>query len=98
MTQSPPDPRTIRLADYQPFAFLLPQVALTFRLAPQATRVLARLEFTPNPARPGRHDLRLHGEALRLISAAVDGRRITVRSGASSVMGAPRLRLHGFTR
>lgn len=76
MTQSPPDPRTIHLADYQPFAFLLPQVALTFRLAPQATRVLARLEFTPNPARPGRHDLRLHGEALRLISAAVDGRAV----------------------
>ncbi len=70
------DPRTIRLADYQPFAFLLPQVALTFRLAPQATRVLARLDFTPNPARPGRHDLRLHGEALRLISVAVDGQAV----------------------
>ena len=76
MTAPEDDPRTIRLADYQPFAFLLPQVALTFRLAPQATRVLARLEFTPNPARPGRHDLRLHGEALRLISAAVDGRAV----------------------
>ena len=67
------DPRTIYLADYQPFPFLLPQVALEFQLAPQATRVRARLAFQPNPARPGRHDLFLHGENLRLIGAKVDG-------------------------
>lgn len=67
------DPRTIRLADYQPFPFLLPQVALTFRLDPLATRVTARLSFTPNPARPGRHDLFLHGEEVELITCRVDG-------------------------
>ncbi|MBE0553122.1 MAG: aminopeptidase N, partial [Rhodobacteraceae bacterium] len=66
------DPRTVYLADYQPFPFLLPQVSLTFRLAPKATRVLTRLEFAPNPARPGRHDLRLQGEELRLIACRLD--------------------------
>ena len=67
------DPRTVHLADYQPFAFLLPQVALAFRLDPQATRVTARLSFAPNPARPGRHDLFLQGEDLILRRCLVDG-------------------------
>ncbi len=71
------DPRTVYLADYQPFPFLLPQVRLDFTLAPMATRVRARLDFAPNPARPGRHDLFLHGEALHLISARVNGAPVT---------------------
>ena len=70
-------PQTIRLADYQPPSHLVEEVALTFRLAPRATRVLSSVRFTPNPARPdalaGRADLRLDGENLRLISAAIDG-------------------------
>jgi aminopeptidase N len=70
------DPRTVYLADYQPYPFVLDQVHLTFRLAPRATRVLARLSFSTNPARPGRHDLRLHGEKLALISASVGGRAL----------------------
>jgi aminopeptidase N len=69
-----PDPQpTVRLADYQPFTHVLDQVGLTFRLTPKATRVLARLSFRPNPARPGRHDLRLDGEGLTLISCRLDG-------------------------
>ncbi|WP_430464518.1 aminopeptidase N [Tabrizicola sp.] len=70
------DPRTVYLVDYQPYPFVLDQVHLTFRLAPRATRVLARLSFAPNPLRPGRHDLRLNGEKLTLISALVDGRKV----------------------
>jgi aminopeptidase N len=70
------DPNTVYLADYQPYPFVLDQVHLTFRLAPRATRVLARLSFAPNPARPGRHDLRLHGEKLALISVATGGRSL----------------------
>ncbi len=70
------DPRTVYLADYQPYPFVLDQVQLTFRLAPRATRVLARLSFAPNPARPGRHDLRLHGEKLALISVSTGGRSL----------------------
>ncbi|MEZ5887557.1 MAG: aminopeptidase N [Paracoccaceae bacterium] len=64
---------TIYLKDYQPFPFQIGQVELTFRLRPRATRVLSRIGFTPNPARPGRHDLFLYGEKLKLISAAIDG-------------------------
>ena len=53
---------TIFLSDYQPYPYLIDQVSLTFRLAPAATLVAARIAFRPNPARPGRHDLRLNGE------------------------------------
>ena len=73
------DPRTVYLADYQPFPFTLQQVALTFRLHPTATRVLAQLSFVPNPARPGRHDLHLDGEGLRLIHARIAGRDVAVK-------------------
>jgi aminopeptidase N len=45
------------------------------RLDPAATRVRARLAMRPNPARAGegRLDLRLDGEAMRLVAAAIDG-------------------------
>jgi aminopeptidase N len=67
------------LADYQPFTHLVQGVDLTFRLAPLATRVQARLTFRPNPARPGRHDLRLDGEGLVLKSCRLDGRPLAVQ-------------------
>ncbi len=66
-------PKTVYLADYQPFTHLVTGVFLTFRLAPKATRVLARLQMQPNPARGAGHDLRLDGEGLRLIWARVNG-------------------------
>ncbi|MCT8328487.1 aminopeptidase N [Albidovulum sediminis] len=66
-------PQTIHLADYQPYPFRVARVELTFRLSPRATRVLSRIAFAANPDRPGRHDLFLHGERLRLLSARIDG-------------------------
>ena len=75
-------PQTIHLADYQPFTHVIDRVDLTFRLAPQATRVLASLTLSPNPARPGRHDLFLHGEDLRLISCTLDGTSLAVTPDA----------------
>ncbi|WP_426034489.1 aminopeptidase N [Cypionkella sp. TWP1-2-1b2] len=70
------DPRTIRLADYQPYSHLVQRVELTFRLHPTTTRVLARLHLVANPAAVGGQDLRLDGEGLRLISCAVEGRAV----------------------
>jgi aminopeptidase N len=83
MTDQPPQP--IRLADYQPFPFVVEGVALIFRLAPEATQVVARLRFAPNPARPGRHDLRLDGEGLRLVRLAVDGVEAVVTPDATGL-------------
>jgi aminopeptidase N len=65
-------PQAIRLADYQPPAFLIDEVHLTFVLAPNATRVKARLQVRRN----GDHaqPLKFNGERLTPISVAMDGR------------------------
>ena len=78
-------PRTIFLDAYQPFTHLVEDVALTFRLAPRDTRVQARLRLAPNPARPGRHDLRLDGEQLTLISARIDGHPLDLTPDATGL-------------
>lgn len=66
-------PQAVRLTDYTPFAFALDDVALTFRLAPQATRVSAEIRLTPR--QPGAA-LCLDGEHLRLIAVAIDGQAL----------------------
>ena len=78
-------PQPTRLADYAPFPFTVTGVDLTFRLAPSATRVLARIGFAPNPARPGRHGLRLDGEKLALLSARIDGRAVAPAQDAAGL-------------
>ena len=51
----------------------LESVHLTFRLDPHATRVASRIAFRPNPETSDREFL-LHGENLKLIRAAIDGK------------------------
>jgi aminopeptidase N len=67
-------PRPTRLADYRPPAFLIDTVDLVFELGPQDTRVKSRLGIRRNPAasEPG-GALHLDGEALELLSLALDG-------------------------
>ena len=69
-------PQTIYLADYTPPAFLVEDVHLTFRLAPTATRVISRIRFVPNPEARSRVFF-LHGQELGLISATIDGVKVT---------------------
>ncbi|MBA3910272.1 MAG: aminopeptidase N [Rhodobacter sp.] len=77
--------KSVHLADYQPYTHLIDGVELTFRLQPSATRVTARLALRPNPARPGRHALRLNGEGLKLLSCLVDGQPVTPKTDARSL-------------
>jgi aminopeptidase N len=84
-------PKTVYLADYQPFTHLVTGVFLTFRLAPKATRVLARLKMQPNPAVGAGHDLRLDGEGLRLISARLNGVALDVVPDDTGLTIAARL-------
>src|SRR6056297_321269 len=65
-------PQTIYLSNYTPPAYVVDQVHLTFRLHPEKTRVISRIEFRPNPASQSR-EFFLHGEDLTLISAHIDG-------------------------
>ena len=71
--------KTVHLSDYQPFSHVLDSVDLTFRLAPEATRVLARLAFRRNPAHPLQLPLWLDGEGLKHLSSRMDGVAVEAR-------------------
>ncbi|MGR3492088.1 MAG: aminopeptidase N [Shimia sp.] len=71
-------PQTIYLADYTPFGWEVEHVALTFVLAPEATRVRSVIRFAPNPA-GSQERFFLHGEELTLISCAIDGTAVEPR-------------------
>lgn len=64
-------PQPVRLSDYRPFPYQIETTALVFQLEPAATRVRATLAVRRNGA--AAEPLFLHGERLKLISAAIDG-------------------------
>ncbi|WP_373050730.1 aminopeptidase N [Thalassovita aquimarina] len=78
-------PQTIYLKDYTPPAYLVDSVHLTFRLSPEHTRVISRIEFRPNPEAADK-EFFLHGENLRLFWARIDGQEVM-----------PELTLEGLT-
>ncbi len=84
-TNAPDVHKSVYLSDYQPFTHIVAQVDLTFRLSPMATRVLARLQLAPNPARGAGHDLRLDGEGLRLLSLMIDGKPLDATPDATGL-------------
>ncbi|MEP5700442.1 MAG: aminopeptidase N [Sneathiella sp.] len=69
--QSENQPSTIYLKDYQPPAFLISDVQLTFELGEESTFVTSLMEFNRNTA--GTRQVRLNGEELVLKSIQVDG-------------------------
>src|SRR5499427_5014421 len=71
-------PRPILLKDYRPPNYLIDHVDLDVALAPERTRVEARLKLRPNPAlgRAEAGPLRLDGELLELGRVALDGREL----------------------
>jgi len=72
---APPQP--VRLADYQPPAYLIDTVDLAFELGAEDTRVKSRLGIRRNPAVAERGAaLHLDGEALELISLTLDGEQL----------------------
>ena len=65
-------PQPVRLSEYKAPEFRIPEVELDFALAPESTRVRARLTLQRQAPGP----LVLMGERLRLISVAIDGRML----------------------
>ncbi|HEY4862481.1 MAG TPA: M1 family aminopeptidase, partial [Xanthobacteraceae bacterium] len=80
-----PEPRVIRLTDYRPPNWLIETVDLDVRLAPTATRVVAKLRLHPNPAGEGKVPLILDGDELTLVGLAIDGEKL----GANSYSATP---------
>ncbi len=70
-------PPTIRLIDYRPPTWLIPEVALRFELGADRTRVHARLEVVRNGS--GVAPLVLDGEELTLVSVLVNGHVIDTK-------------------
>ena len=69
---APPQP--VRLADYRPPVYLIDTVDLVFELGAEDTRVKSRLAIRRNPAvAESGAALHLDGEALELVSLALDG-------------------------
>jgi len=69
---TPPQP--VRLADYHPPAYLIDTVDLVFDLGEEDTRVKSRLRIRRNPDAVEREAaLHLDGDALDLVSLALDG-------------------------
>ncbi|MDJ0823997.1 MAG: aminopeptidase N [Rhodobacter sp.] len=94
-------PTAVFLSDYTPPAYLVEATELGFRLHPTATRVRSKIRFRPNPAAAPGQDLRLDGENLNLISAAINGTALTeadaTRTGAELSVPARRLPAGPFT-
>ena len=67
---------TVRLADYRPVSFQIPEIALTLQLFADQTLVQADLSLEPNPAAPHEPQpapLELKAEALELLEIQLDG-------------------------
>jgi aminopeptidase N len=69
------EPHAIHLKDYRAPDYKVSEIALDFSLDPQTTRVAARMRVV----RMGEHGapLVLNGEALKLVSVAIDGHPLT---------------------
>ncbi|MEA3117260.1 MAG: aminopeptidase [Paraburkholderia sp.] len=63
----------IRRADYTPPPFLIDSVALEFDLVPERTIVKSTMRVRRNPDAAAAPRLELMGEALELVSVAIDG-------------------------
>jgi aminopeptidase N len=69
-------PRTIKLAEYRPPAYLIDSVHLSFDLREQGTRVVSRLALRRNPAGAG-GGLHLDGEGLTPVWVRLDGTELS---------------------
>ena len=70
---------TIHLSEYQQPPFWIKTVDLKFSLHPTASIVRSTMKFTTNDMRnDGPHDLRLHGQELKLLSASINGNALAL--------------------
>ncbi|MGZ3196626.1 MAG: aminopeptidase N [Croceibacterium sp.] len=72
----PKEPPLIRREDYRPFAWLVPEVTLDFRLGLTKTRVKAALTVCRNAKADQSATIRLNGDELTPLEVLVDGEAI----------------------
>src|SRR6187431_1621757 len=79
MADAAPEPKApllIRRADYAPFAWLVPEIALAFDLGLERTRIRSTLTVQRNAKAPPTSTIRLNGDGLTPLEVAVDGQAI----------------------
>ncbi|HEY0958234.1 MAG TPA: aminopeptidase N [Novosphingobium sp.] len=69
----PQAPAVIRREDYRAPVWLVPEIALSFTLGLDETRVVSRLSVRRNPDGGGERTLRLNGDGIALRSLRIDG-------------------------
>src|SRR5688572_27080971 len=72
----PKEPLLIRRADYAPFPWLVPEIALAFDLGLERTRVRSALTVQRNAKAPATATIRLNGDGLVPLEVVVDGQAI----------------------
>ena len=72
----PHAPPLIHREDYLPPAWLVPEIALSFKLGIEETRVSSKLSVRRNPAGNGSDVLRLNGDQITPLSVLVDGQAV----------------------
>ena len=72
----PKEPQVIRREDYEPYPWLVPEVALDFELGVQRTRVRAELTVQRNSRCAPSPFIRLNGDGLVPLEVRVDGEAI----------------------
>ncbi len=70
--------QVFKLEDYRPNDFSIPQTGLTFRLSPDATRVIAVLDIERREGVAASAPLVLDGDGLVLKRIAIDGRELAL--------------------
>jgi len=70
---SNPVPMVIHRTDYRPFAWLVSEVALDFRLGLDDTRVVSTISVKRNPAAETEATIRLNGDGIAALAVSVDG-------------------------
>ncbi|MBL8575528.1 MAG: aminopeptidase N [Hyphomicrobiaceae bacterium] len=69
--------KPVRLEDYRPTDYAIPRVELDIVLEPEATVVTATLAIEPRAGTAAGAPLRLDGDELEFLAAAIDGRTLT---------------------
>ena len=65
-----------RLEDYRPSDWLIPETKLTFRLAPERTKITAELTIERRDGARRDAPLKLDGDGLRLTGLRIDGQPV----------------------
>ena len=84
MAASKTQAQTIYRKDYTPPSFLIDKTELDFKLNESATRVKATLHLRRNPEAERAENLKLDGDALKLLKVALDGAELSTNQYAST--------------